>query len=328
MNQNIDKQIEYLIKLTDKIGIIEHCTLDVPNYKEGYCVDDNARALQVCLRLKNQYPILEKVLPVYLNFLRSALKKDKFYNDLNSDLTWQENKNKGEHYGRALAALGELIGTKSGAIYLFDRIYAFFTEKASLFSRVSAQIILGLKYHQTDDIKIWADLLVDQYLREKTDCWKWFEPILSYDNGRLSMALLTAYQMTNEKKYLQIGIESLDFLTKNIINEAKDCLSFPGNEGWVSIKNKSVFDQQPIEAGTMTETYVLAYKITTNLKYKNLALMAFDWYQGKNISNLSLIDSKTGGIYDGLTEKGVNLNCGAESVLSYLLAYGALESIR
>jgi len=327
MHQNVDKQISYLISKTDSVGVIEHCVLDVPDYKEGYCVDDNARALQVCLRLKNQYPELEKFLPVYLNFLKSALKKDGLNNDLNSDLSWQENKDLGEHYGRALASLGELIKIKPDESEFFDKVYTFFTKKHSLFPRVSAQIILGLQYYQPKDIKIWADLLVKQYLKEKTESWKWFESIISYDSGRLPMALLTAYKVTNEKKYIQIGLESLDFLTKNIFNERGDYFNFPGNDGWISVNTKAIFDQQPIEAGSMVEAYALAYKITANLKYKKLALIAFDWYDGKNIFKISLINSKNGGIYDGLVKKGVNLNCGAESVLSYLLAYEALHSI-
>lgn len=327
MNQKIDKQIDYLINKTDKIGLSEHCVLDVPNYKEGYCVDDNARALQVCLRLKNQYSELENVLPVYLNFLKSALKEDHFNNDLNPDLSWQKSENLGEHYGRTLAALGELIKTEPKVIDLFDKIYSLFAKKNSLFPRVSAQIILGLQYYQTTDIKIWADALVDKYLKEKTGSWKWFEPIISYDSGRLPMALLTAYKITNEKKYLQIGLESLDFLTINIFDKKENYFNFPGNDGWISADRKAIFDQQPIEAGSMVETYVLAYKITNNFKYKKLAIMAFDWYSGKNILKTSLINSKSGGIYDGLTKEGVNLNCGAESVLSYLLAYESIQSI-
>jgi len=327
MKQRVDKQIDYLLSKTDKIGIIEHCILDVPNYKEGYCVDDNARALQVCLRLKNKYPDLNNVLPIYLNFLKSALKKNGLNNDLNSDLSWKENKNLGEHYGRALASLGELIKTENKETDLFDKIYSFFNEKHSLFPRVSAQIILGLQYYQTKDIKIWADLLINQYLKEKKESWKWFESIISYDSGRLPMALLTAYKITNEEKYLQIGLESLDFLTKNIFNERENYFNFPGNDGWISANSKAIFDQQPIEAGSMVETYALAYKVTNNLRYKELASIAFDWYDGKNISKISLINHKNGGIYDGLTKEGVNFNCGAESVLSYLLAYEAIQSI-
>ena len=322
MNQNIKKQIDYLLKLTDKTGVIEHCIFDKPDYLEGYSVDDNARALQICLRFKNQYPILEKFLPVYFNFLKLALKDNVLYSDLNSDLSWQNNfELNGEHYGRTLAALGEM-----GNRDLFDQIYKSFITKTSPHQRVLGQIILGLKYYHSEDIKIWADLLVEQYLKEKTDSWKWFESILSYDIGRLPTALLTAYEITNDIKYLEISLESLDFLTEIIFDKKLDCFVFPGNNGWIT-KNgtKAIFDQQPIEAGSATEAYSLAFKITKNKKYQDLALKAFSWYGGNNIIKANMIDPKTGGIYDGFNEKEKNLNQGAESVLSYLLAYSTIN---
>lgn len=322
MNQNIKKQIDYLLKLTNKTGLIEHCIFDKPDYLEGYTVDDNARALQICLRFKDQYPILEKFLPVYFNFLKSALKDGVLYSDLNSDLSWENNfELNGEHYGRTLAALGE-IGNKD----LFDQIYKSFITKTSPHQRVLGQIILGLKYYHSEDIKIWADLLVEQYLKEKTDSWRWFESILSYDIGRLPIALLTAYEITNDIKYLEISLESLDFLTEITFDKKLDCFVFPGNNGWITKDGtKAIFDQQPIEAGSATEAYSLAFKITKNKKYQDLALKAFSWYGGNNIIKANMIDPKTGGIYDGFNENEKNLNQGAESVLSYLLAYSTIN---
>lgn len=322
MDQKIKKQIEYLLKITDKVGVIEHCIFGEPNYFEGYSTDDNARALQVCLKFKEKYPILEKVLPIYLNFLKSAFKKGKFYSDFNQDFTWQENfEINGEHYGRAFVALGEI-----GEFKFFDQIYNFFSEKKSPHCRVLAQIILGLKYYHSEDINIWADLLIGQYLEEKNDDWKWFEETISYDIGRLPLALLTAYQVTNNSQYLEIALESLDFLTKITFNKEADCFVFSGNKGWFTKSgSRNIFDQQPIEAGSMTEVYSLAFLITKKKKYKDLALKAFDWYSGKNILKINLVNSEIGGIYDGFNENEVNLNQGAESVLSYLLAYNAID---
>jgi len=331
MNQKIKKQINYLIKITDKIGIIEHCSFDQPNYSEGYSVDDNARALQICLRFKNQYPILENVFPIYFNFLTSAVKDDGLYNDLDSDLKWKNNfEISGEHYGRTLAALGETIKIKSSlslkAINLFNHIYNLFSEKKSSHHRVSAQIILGLKNYQSKDIKFWADSLVNQYLKEKNDHWKWFEKTLSYDIGRLPLSLLTAYQITNDPQYLNIALESLDFLTKTTLNKRFDCFVFPGNKGWFNkLGCHVIFDQQPIEAGSITEIYSLAFQITKNEKYRELALKSFAWYSGDNILRANMIDSQTGGIYDGFNEKEINHNQGSESVLSYLFAYDAIQ---
>lgn len=322
MKPNTTKQINYLLKLTDKIGLIEHSSFDKPNLAEGYCVDDNARGLQVCLKFRHQYPVLKNVLPIYFNFINLAFQNGQLFNDLNPDLSWQKKTDiNNEHYGRTLAALGETIRFEPiftvKATILFDKIYSSFTQKNSPFPRVSAQIILGLKYYHSEDIKIWADSLVKQYLKQKSDSRQWFEPQLSYDNSRLPLALLTAYQIIPDSRYLQIALKSLDFLTKHTFNNKLDYFVFPGNNG--------VFGQQPIEAGSAVEAYSLAFQITSDKKYKTLAQKAFDWYHGQNILNVSLINPKTGGIYDGLEKNGPNLNQGAESVLSYLLAFDAIN---
>ncbi len=333
MDQNIKKQIDYLLKLTDKIGIIEHCHIDEPNYLEGYCVDDNARALQVCLRLKNEYPVLKKVMPIYFNFLKLAIKNEKLFNDLNPDLSWQNEFGKGEHYGRTLAAFGESIKFESNLSSiskdLFDQIYKSFDEKKSPHNRVLAQIILGLRYYKPEEIKFWADSLVNQYTKEKNDSWKWFEPVLSYDIGRIPLALLVAYQITKNKKYLNVALESLNFLTEMTFDKKLDCFVFPGNKGWFNKSGtKIIFDQQPLEAGSVTEAYSLAFQITKNKKYKELALKAFAWYDGKNILKVNMVNQRTGGVHDGFNNKEINLNQGAESILSYLLAYNAVKLIK
>lgn len=324
MNQNIQKQVNYLLKITDNIGLIEHCHLDKPNYTEGYCVDDNARALQVCLRFKADFPSLENAIPLYYHFLKSAFKKNILYNDLNSNQTWEKKFEKnGEHLGRTLSALGEVIKfepiLKSDATIFFNQLYSVFNSQKPRYIRVVAQIISGLQYYRSNDIKPLANLLISHYQNIKTDSWNWFETNLSYDNARLPLALLIAYQSTSNRQYLQIALESLDFLTKLTFDKKLDYFMFPGNKG--------VFGQQPIEAGSASEAYSLAFHITQKPKYKKLALKAFDWYHGKNILGTSLINPKTGGIYDGLEKDGVNLDQGAESILSYLLAYKSIKKL-
>jgi len=334
MGLKIKKQISYLLKITDRTGIIEHCIFDKANYKEGYCVDDNARALQVCLRLRNNHPKLNKVLVIYFTFLKSAFNDNKFYNDIDLKLSWKKIKtNKGEHFGRALAALGELINNKEKksdeAIILFDKIYNLFKKNKSFFLRPVAQIICGLKFYRKEEIEFWADLIIDKYLKEKNDNWRWFEPILSYDIGRIPLSLLVAYQVTNNKKYLDIAIESLDFLTEVTFSKKHDCFVFPGNKGWFTKSGKrKIFDQQPLEAGSLVEAYSLAFIITRNNKYKELALKAFSWYKKKNIIKADMINPKNGGVYDGFSNKKINKNQGAESILAYIIAYNSLAEIQ
>jgi hypothetical protein len=318
------KQINYLLKITDKVGLIEHCREDRPNYDEGWCVDDNARALQICLRYNLKK--LEKVKLVYFTLIQSAWKNGKLYNDLNKDFSWQENFYiNGEHCGRILFTLGESIKNgykKDETKIIFNNVYNLIKENKTNFLRTISQVIMGLQYYKKEDISIWADKIVEKYEKESNGKWRWFEDKISYDNGIPSMALLTAYKKTNNKKYLKIGLESLDFLTEQIFNKKKDYFSFPGNDGWFTKSGlRAKFDQQPIEVGSMVKTYILAYEITKNKKYKDLAIKAFKWFLGKNILGISMINEKTGGIFDGLNKNGkVNPNQGAESVLSYLIA--------
>ncbi len=331
MQKNIKKQIEYLLKITDKVGLIEHCIYHQPNYVEGWCVDDNARALQVCLRYKNLE--LKKIKSIYFSFLESAFRNDNFYDDLNQDLTWKEGfESGGEHCGRTLVALGETIifdpTLKDKAIKMFDQIYNLIKENQTYYTRVVAHTILGLQYYKKEEIDFWAKILLKKYYIEKSADWKWFDPEMTYDNGRVPMSLLVAYKLTKNKKYFEIAIESLDFFTEITFDKKRGCFSFPGNRGWFTKSgNRAVFDQQPIEAGTMVETYTLAYEVTKDEKYKQLAQLAMNWYFGKNILGIDVIDEKTGGIYDGLEEKNVNQNRGAESILSYLLAAKEIEKL-
>ncbi len=330
MEVKSQKQIKYLLRITDKIGLIEHCVGSNPDYKEGWCVDDNARGLQVALR----YNLDFKITNIYFDFLKKAWRNGKLYNDLNDDLTWKEDfLVNGEHIGRALFALGEAIknGYKAKeAKELFDNIYDLIKKNKTEYLRVTAQTILGLQFYKSKEIVFWADKLVEKYKKENDKNWYWFEDEISYDNGRMPMALLAAYKITKNKKYFDIAVESLDFLTSKIFDDKNNYFSFPGYNGWFKKDGfMAKFGQQPIEAGEMVEVYCLAYGITKNKKYIELAEKSFEWYLGKNILGLKMINEETGGIFDGLNENGtVNPNQGAESVLSYLIAAKELNDIK
>lgn len=334
MDKNTEKQINYLIESTDNIGLVEHCNGSIPNYEEGWCVDDNARGLQVCLRYDDILSLKELKIK-YFNFLKLANRNNNFYNDLNQDMTWKEGfMTGGEHCSRALLALGELIEyddeLKNEAIKLFNKIYKIVKKNNKKnWVRVAAGTILGLQNYRSEEINYWAEKIVEKYNLEKSDNWRWFEDEITYDNGRIPMSLLVAYQQTKNKKYLEVAIESLDFLTNLTFDKNNNFFSFPGNRGWFTkTGNRAKFDQQPIEAGTMVEVYVLAYEVTKNEKYKKLAKTALDWYFGKNILKLKLINNKTGGVHDGINIDGkINPDQGAESLLSYLLAAKEIEKL-
>jgi rhamnogalacturonyl hydrolase YesR len=177
------------------------------------------------------------------------------------------------------------------------------------------------KYDFKKTAKRLSDELIASYEENSGDSWKWFEDKITYDIGRFPWAIFRAYSAFGDSKYLDVARQSLDFLLEQIYDKKLDCFSFPGYRGWFE-KNgsKALFGQQPIEAGSVVEACTEAFTATKEKKYLDWAKKALDWYHGKNILGAEMIDKNTGGVYDGLEKDGVNLNQGAEALLSYLLA--------
>ncbi len=351
---------DHLIRMTDDIGILEHCIFTVPDKTQGYTTDDNARALQVSLRL--DFPEMEKLSFTYLKFIISARTKKGFHNDLDPDLSWKDDGRLDECFGRAMEALAEtsLRGddtSKLAAVFVFDQMSPLIRKVSGL--RTIAHLITGLRHrikfneiskhlkkdleyrkklawekkeifgpdiNPQKEINILADRLIESYRINSDELWRWYENSLAYDNGRLPVGLLDAYQISGRNIYKKIALESLNFLLEKTYNKDVDCFSFPGYKGWFPKTGKpAIFGQQPIEAGSTTEACLLAYKITREKSYYDFGLKAFEWYSGRNINTTSLYDNKSKGIKDGLESWGVNPNEGAESILGYALAYNAIK---
>ena len=311
-----------LMSMTDQVGLVEHATSTVPNLSEGYSVDDNARAIQVCSRLGEVYPNLEEIKPVVTEFVLKAERDDGFMNDFDQG-EWVESNRLGEHFGRAAAALAETEYEK-------EVWWEYLTE--STFPRVWAEGLGALKWsrspHRKEFAERMAERLVALFRAQEAECWFWFEEEMIYDNGRLPMGLLWAYQMSGKAEYLEVALKSLDFLTSQCWNQEKECFSYPGTNGWFH-KNgeRSEYDQQPIEAGSMVEACALAYEVSRKETYAKKAMRAYGWYWGKNIESRMMVDETSGGVFDGLMEGSVNPNQGAESTLSLALAESALRQV-
>jgi len=354
-NKNPEIKLDHLYRMTDSVGILEHSLMATPDLREGYCVDDNARALRVALRLGE-----EKLIDTYLKFLVAAAGEKGFENDMNQNLVWK-NEGVGENFGRAMAGLADTAklglrdDQKLTGMFLFDQYIKYIKKIESL--RSKAWLIYGLlvrdqcspklesvlenymkvkisqkkigqmsKYDFKKIAKRLSEELITSYEKNSGISWRWFEDKITYDNGRLPWALFWAYSVFGDIKYLNIARESLDFLLEQTYDEKLDCFSFPGYRGWFEKNgNKSIFGQQPIEAGSVVEACTEAFLVTKEKKYLDWAKKAFDWYYGKNILGARMVNQKTGGVYDGLEKEGVNLNQGAESLVSYLLARLSFE---
>lgn len=333
-------KLNHLKRLTDDIGCIQFAKLSVPDNSSGYTVDDNSRALIVSITHDKLYnaEISKELSKIYLNFLEKVQGKDGKFNDMG-----YEKRNlipsSEDSTGRSLWALGYLINNSKNdeliekAKMMFDKSHSLINEESS--PRAKAFSVIGLyhyykKYNQEEilsKIKSLVDTLVESYKKEATEEWSWFESYLTYSNSKIPEMLFLAYNLTKNKEYLEIAEKSLDFLTKLVF--FKDELSPIGQNGWYNRNGtRSFFDQQPIDASSMVQTYLIAYSITQDKKYYNNAVLAFNWFLGKNHLKQMIYNDVTGGCHDGLSKNCINLNQGAESTIEYLISRLMLEEIK
>ncbi len=330
--------LKHLIHMTDDRGIFQFAIHSTPDEDSGYTTDDNARALIVAAKHYALFKskISKKLANTYINFLERMQKNNgNFFNYLGKELQIMD---RGEHedaYGRALWALGKAIYYFKGELRerakkIFDNALNFLDSIEP--ARSKAFSILGLYYYDQvypslqikGRIKKLADSLIEAYNHNSKEDWSWFEPKLTYANSVLPEALYLAYAALGNQEYLEIADESFNFLCGVTFIEGK--LVPVGQNGWFSRNGKrSFYDQQPIETSYTVRACLVAYEVTNDKKHLKNAVTAFNWFLGKNSLNQMVYDESTGGSYDGLSPDQVNVNQGAESTLSYLMARLALE---
>ena len=207
---------------------------------------------------------------------------------------------------------GSIIQSPRAIAFTMNGLYYYNKNKNSLYIK--------------KNIKKLADFLVDLYENIAKKDWQWFEPYLTYSNSKLPEALFYAYEATKNPKYLGIAERSFNFLISKTFD--KDTFIPIGQRGWYfKDKERSYFDQQPIDAGYTVQSLITAYRITQNEKYKDYAINAFQWFLGKNMLQQTVYNIQTGGCHDGLGENSINLNQGAEATISYLLARLSLMDV-
>jgi len=333
-------KLEHLKKLTDKFGCIQFAKGSTPDKNSGYTVDDNARALIVAI-LHNSLSKSRLSLNLaknYLKFLEMAQRKNGAFKNNFKNKNESEDEHGEDALGRAIWALGYSI-QKSRNKKISERAEYLFSKSKKQIEflkshRAKAFAIIGLCYKykrypvEADLIKIrkLSNSLVESYKECALHGWQWFEDVLTYANSKIPEALFVAYSITKNEKYLEVAERTLQFLTKIIFDE--DELSPIGQNGWFSKEGKrALFDQQPIEAASMVLAYLTAYNVTKDKYYHERAVLAFNWFLGKNHLNQMLYDEATGGCFDGLGKYSLNLNQGAESTISYLMARLMLEEM-
>ncbi len=337
----------HLSNMTDDTGLLQHATFSIPNCNEGYTTDDNARAL-IVTTLLNGSPLtgsceFATLSRRYLAFLWLAFhdKTARFRNFMGYDRRWQEDVGSEDSHGRALWALGTVLGNsedaglRGAAGRLFEAAASvtmtFTSPRAWAFSVLGMQAYLdwfpGDRVVQ-DSRNILANRLLAAYENTHSEPWLWFEKSLSYSNARLSQALLMAGWRSDNRRMIEAGCESLQWLVaeqhrgNDMVFVPIGSMGFAVADGW-----KARFDQQPIEACATISACVLAHRITQEQHWIEEAWCAFRWFLGENDLQVPLYDAVTGGCKDGLHPDRVNENQGAESTLSFLMALLEMQNV-
>ncbi len=331
-------KLDHLRHMADETGILQHAIFTVPNYHEGYCTDDNARALLVSTLLEElgQVEAFE-LASRYLAFVWYAFnaKTGRFRNLMDYQRHWLEDSGSDDSYGRALWALGTVLGRSntpalhSMAGWLFEQalpaILDTTSPRAWAFSLIGIQAYLQRFAGDRMASQVREELgdrLLALYQSNRSDQWRWYEDVLTYCNAALPHALLMYGQSLPNQAIMDAGLESLSWLAD--LQRAEDAGGHfvpIGSNGFYRQGGKRArFDQQPVEAQAMVSACLEAARITGDQRWCKEARRAFEWFLGRNDLNLPIYDPMTGGCRDGLHPDRANENQGAESTLAFLQA--------
>jgi glycosyltransferase involved in cell wall biosynthesis len=341
----------HLNQMTDGTGMLQHAIFTIPNRREGYTTDDNARALTLAVLLESidkdrvAKPSSPSATPgLYLSFLEHAFNpaKGRFKNFLRYDRRWNEPVGSEDSHGRALWGLGTVLGRSqdqgcrgaAGRLFEFSlpAVLEFNSPRAWAYALLGIQEYLNSYPGDRDAQKVRSSLsrrLLEMYESIRRPDWKWFENVLAYGNARLPQALLLVGSACSDDRMVSAGLESLDWLSTEQHCDINRHFVPIGSQGFYHQNGeKARFDQQPLEAAGAVSACLQAYRLTGDSRWRNEAWSAFNWFLGDNDLQLPLYDSVTGGCRDGLHPDRANENQGAESTLSFLMALLEMRSLQ
>ena len=341
--------LEHLKKLTTDFGMIQFAKLNQPDLSSGYTIDDNARALIVMCqhyeltRDKADIPYIN----TYLRFISVCQQPDgSFLNYLNKELlftTQNEKENLDDANGRAIWALGYVVSLQPLLPIRFTTMANSMIEKAmqhlpSLHStRAMGFIIKGLHYRHLKRkllknstlITKMANRLLQMYRHEEEKGWHWYESYLTYANSIIPEAMLCAWITTGNPVYKETAVTSFDFLLEKLVGT--EHFKVISNQTWLQKGTAMLLQanggEQPIDVAYTILALNKFYQVFKRKSYKDKIDMAFNWFLGANHLNQIIYNPCTGGCYDGIEEQAVNLNQGAESTVSYLMARLTMEKM-
>ena len=329
-------KLDHLHHMTDQTGILQHATFTVPDYREGYTTDDNARALLVSALLEELGDKEATQLATrYLAFLWYAFNAEtkSFRNFMDYQRRWLGDNGSDDSHGRALWALGTTLGrSNTPALHnmagrIFEQSLRGILKTTS--PRAWAFALIGIHEYlerfagdrRASQVREeLANRLLVLYQNNNSNEWHWFEQGLSYCNAALSHAMLLCGQSIPNPEMTKAGLESLTWLAnlQRADTEAGHFVPIGSNGFYPRGGERARFDQQPVEAQAMISACLEAYWLTGDKQWRKEAQRAFEWFLGRNDLKLPVYDPTTGGCRDGLHPDRLNENQGAESTLAFL----------
>lgn len=323
-------------RMTDDTGILQFSERETPLIDSGYTVDDNARAMIVAMGMERGER--ERLLNIYCRFLVSAQDQEGHWQNLKVHKEFLPVINSEDSIGRGVlaASLVAQCGISETERMAFSMLEKALPGALRISSpRAMAYVLLGMInlinrqgwYWLFSRAKDTAERLMEMYKASRSKEWLWFEDRLTYCNALLPHSLFGYYMLCGDSKASAVAGETLRFLTDSLLQ--KGYLNIVGNRGWWKREtNLPDYDQQPVDAASIVLACLQAFVATGEREYLEKAQLGFDWYWGNNINKIPLYNSNTQGCHDALVPDGVNLNQGAEAVISFLMAHQVLHRIK
>ena len=334
------RQFKHIVRMSDHTGIFQHAIFNVPNFAEGYCVDDNARAFILSVLMTEKEvnatdPEVASLTSVYLAFLAAALdyESGRFRNFMSFQREWLEQMGSEDSHGRSLWAtgLGAARATDNHHRKLAAQLFTVGLPMVESFSspRAWAFALIGIDQYLCQEpangpvlalMGRLTEQLKELWAAHSSETWLWFERSLTYENARLCEAMILSGQRNNDTEALTIGLKSLAWLASIQTNSA-GCFRPIGSNGFYPQDGRRAdFDQQPVEAQAMVAACRAAWRATQDARWRVESKRAFEWFLGRNDLGLPLYDFASGGCADGLHADRVSNNQGAESSLAFHLS--------
>jgi glycosyltransferase involved in cell wall biosynthesis len=336
-------KLVHLTRMTDSAGLLHHAIGSIPNYNEGYCTDDNARALILTVLLEELYSDRGKIHELsgrYAAFVNYAFSRQikLFRNLMSYDRKWKDTVGSDDCQGRSIWAVGACAGRSKNPTFnmwgtqLFNQVISSVAELTS--PRAWAFTLLGINEYfnrmSGDTVasqvrELLTGKLIDLYECTAKEEWLWCEEILSYDNGVIPRALIVSGQWTGNNKAFETGLRSLKWLLDVQTSEGGYFRPVGSDGFYMKSGTRAKFDQQPIEAYSMLSACLEASRATEDKYWLESARMIFEWFLGRNDLGIPLYNTQTCGCHDALHVDRLNQNQGGESTLAFLLSLAEMH---